>query len=160
MPIRCTFELNNRKTSYLYCAGIGQIEAFSGHGQGRDNPNNTDEEDVGAIPKGTYYLIDRESGGHLGMLYDLWDEYGFGTTDRTKWFALWNPLTGDTTIINGHKRGNFRLHPMGRMRLSEGCITVVSPARFDQLARYLRSRKPDMPVPGSSAMAYGIVEVR
>ncbi|ALL67904.1 Protein of unknown function (DUF2778) [Paraburkholderia caribensis MBA4] len=73
---------------------------------------------------------------------------------------LWNPNGGDTTMINGIRRGNFRLHPEGPMHLSEGCITVVNPFAFDNLQRYIRARKPDLPIPGSSMRAYGTVEVR
>ncbi|WP_309235190.1 hypothetical protein [Paraburkholderia youngii] len=36
---------------------------------------------VGAIPRGTYYLVDRQSGGRLGWLRDLNNEH-FGSTDR------------------------------------------------------------------------------
>lgn len=158
--IRCTFDLNDKETSWLRCPGVGSIVAFSGQKSGRDNPRMTDKEDVGPIPKGTYYLVDRQSGGLLGPLYDLWGRYGYGTTDHTKWFMLWNPHSGDTTTINGVRRGSFRLHPMGELRLSQGCITVVHPSDFSNLERYLRSRKPDLPVPGSTLKAYGTVEVR
>lgn len=63
-------------------------------------------------------------------------------------------------MINGVKRGHLRLHPEGPLRLSEGCITVVSPFAFDNLRRYIRSHKPDLPVPGSTLHAYGTVDVR
>jgi hypothetical protein len=46
------------------------------------------------------------------------------------------------------------------MRVSEGCITVVSLIDFDKLQQYLRSRTPDTPVPNSTLRAYGTVEVR
>jgi hypothetical protein len=102
--------------------------AFSGRKDGRDNPADVDKEDIGPLPKGTYYIVDRQSGGRLGFLYDPMGEFGLGTTDHKKWFMLWNPNTGDSTMINGVKRGNFRLHPMGPRGLSEGCITVVDPS--------------------------------
>lgn len=160
MPIRCTFSLNNKETSQLYCSGFGAVAAYSGQKWGRDNPRATSTEGIGPLPAGTYYIVDRQSGGMLGWAYDLWSEYGVGTTDRTKWFALWNPYTGDTTMINGIKRGNFRIHPEGQLHLSEGCITVVSHIEFDRLQRYFRSRRPDLPVPGSTLRAYGTVDVR
>jgi hypothetical protein len=93
-------------------------------------------------------------------LRDWIDAHGYGTTDRTKWFTLWNPDGGDMTMVNGIKRGEFRLHPMGPLRLSHGCITVSSPLEFDSLQRYIRSRAPDIPIPGSNMKAYGTVEVR
>nr|WP_244221084.1 tlde1 domain-containing protein [Paraburkholderia aromaticivorans] len=77
---------------------------------------------IGPLPKGVYYLVDRQSGGFIGPTRDLFNRHG-GSTDRRSWFTLWNPVSGDTTNIDGIKRGNFRLHPMGTLRLSEGCIT-------------------------------------
>jgi hypothetical protein len=160
MPIRCTFSLNARATSNLICSGFGSITAYSGQQWGRDNPVATANENIGPLPAGTYYIVDRQSGGMLGWLRDLYSEYGWGTTDRTKWFALWNPYTGDSTMIEGIRRGNFRLHPEGQRHLSEGCITVVSHLDFDQLQRFIRSRKADLPIPGSTMRAYGTVDVR
>ncbi|SEJ41202.1 DUF2778 domain-containing protein [Paraburkholderia diazotrophica] len=160
MPVRCTFLLNDKITSSLYCSGFGSVEAYSGQKQGRDNPRDTALPNIGPLPAGTYYLVDRQSGGMFGWARDLWYEYGWGSSDHTKWFALWNPNGGDTTMINGIRRGSFRLHPEGPMRLSEGCITVVNPSGFDQLQRFIRSRKPDLPVPGSALRAYGTVDVR
>ncbi|WP_186148727.1 DUF2778 domain-containing protein [Burkholderia gladioli] len=160
MPIRCTFDLNGKTTSTLNCPGFGMVPAFSGKDSGRDNSNATGIEGVGPIPKGTYYILDRQSGGHAGWLYDAWGKYGWGTTDHTKWFALWNASTGDSTYVGKVKRGHFRLHPMGPRRLSEGCITVTNPTTFDRLADFLRASGADLPVPGSSFKAYGTVEVK
>lgn len=117
-------------------------------------------ENIGPLPKGTYFLVDRQSGGLLGAIYDWWSAHGQVSTDRHKWFMLWNPATGDSTNINGVKRGNFRLHPMGRMRLSEGCITVVNPDAFEGLQKYIRSQGATIAVPSSTLKAYGTVEVK
>jgi hypothetical protein len=86
MPVSCRFLLNKKTTSVLTCQGTAPVEAFSGQKDGRDNPDDTAMEDVGPLPKGTYYLVDRQSGGVLGFLYDWWGAHGYGTTDRTKWF--------------------------------------------------------------------------
>jgi hypothetical protein len=160
MPVRCNFSLNNKSTSTLYCPGFGSLLAYSGQKQGRDNPNETAIPNIGSIPRGIYYIVDRQSGGLMGWARDLWSEYGYGTTDRTKWFGLWHAYTGDVTTVNGIRRGHFRLHPEGPMRVSEGCITVVNPCQFDRFRQYLHSRKPDLPIPGFSLRAYGTVEVR
>lgn len=160
MPISCTFILNRKTTSILSCDGTMPVTAFSGQKEGRDNPADTAKEDIGPLPKGRYYLVDRQSGGILGPIRDFWDAHGYGTTDRTKWFMLWNPVSGDQTNIDGITRGNFRLHPMGPRRLSEGCITVVSPYEFDRLQNFIRSQKPSIPVPGSDLKAYGTLEVK
>jgi hypothetical protein len=143
----------------LECSGYGAIEAYSGHGKGRNNPADVADVGVGAIPPGTYYLIDRKSGGRIGWLRDEIGPY-VGTTDRHLWFTLWNAHGGDMTMINGIRRGNFRLHPDGRMHESDGCIVIKSPAEFDRLQRYIRHFTPDIPIPGSDMKAYGRVDVR
>ncbi len=160
MPVKCTFVLNDKTTSLLTCEGTAPVEAFSGANEGRDNPDDTDMKNVGPLPKGTYYLVDRQSGGTLGFFYDWFDAHGFGSTDRTKWFMLWNPASGDTTNINGIKRGNFRLHPKGPFGLSLGCITVENSYEFDRLQKFIRSRGMVLPVPGTTLRAYGTVEVK
>jgi len=159
MPVRCTFSLNNRETSKLVCEGFGSVAAYSGHGKGRDNPYDVADKDVGALPPGTYYLVDRQSGGRIGWLHDFLAAHG-GSTDRSKWFMLWNANGGDTTMIDGVARGQFRLHPEGEMHLSDGCITLKSPNEFDALERFIRLHPADLPVPGSTLKAYGTVEVR
>lgn len=37
---------------------------------------------------------------------------------------------GKQTIFNGIRRENFRLHPEGELKFSEGCITVVNSIDF------------------------------
>lgn len=160
MTVRCTFSLNNKDRSELYFSGYGTVSAFSGHDGGRDNPEAVSVPNVGPLPPGMYYLVDRQSGGHLGWLYDLLRQFGYGTTDHTKWFTLWNAKSGDMTFIEGVKRGHFRLHPTGDFRLGEGCITVVSPMEFERLSRHIRASPPTLNVPGAQFKAYGTVEVR
>ncbi|QGZ65000.1 DUF2778 domain-containing protein [Paraburkholderia acidisoli] len=160
MPVKCTFVLNKKDTTLLACDGTTPVTAFSGQRQGRDNPDATDKENIGPLPRGQYFLIDRQSGGFLGGLRDWWSAHGYGTTDRATWFMLWNPATGDQTNINGMIRGNFRLHPMGPRGLSEGCITVVNAYEFDRLQKFIRTQTPSLPVPGSSLKAYGTLEVK
>ncbi|MFM0121452.1 DUF2778 domain-containing protein [Paraburkholderia sp. RL18-101-BIB-B] len=159
MPVKCTFVLNGKADSVFSCEGTASVAAFSGTGHGRDNPDDTAVENVGPIPKGTYYLVDRQSGRYMGFLYDWWDAHGFSSTDRQKWFMLWNPATGDTTNVNGIKRGNFRLHPVGRLGLSHGCITVERQYEFDRLQTFIRLRGQTVPVPGTALRAYGTVDV-
>ncbi|SEF06705.1 Protein of unknown function [Burkholderia sp. WP9] len=159
MPVKCTFVLNREVTSSFICDGTVSVAAFSGNGRGRDNPDDVAVPNVGPLPKGVYYLVDRQSGGFIGPMRDLFNQYG-GSTDRRSWFMLWNPVSGDTTNIDGIKRGNFRLHPMGSLRLSEGCITVKDPNDFDRLQKYIRSRGRTLPVPRTTMKAYGTVEVK
>lgn len=159
MPVNCTFKLNNRETSTLVCAGYGTVEAFSGQKHGRDNPDAVTIAKIGPIPRGTYYLVDRQSGGLLGRVRDALAPY-VGSTERTKWFMLWNPETGDMSNIKGVIRGQFRLHPVGNEERSEGCITLVNPAEFELLQRFIRTSPPILPVPGSTLRAYGMVTVK
>ncbi|WP_175772506.1 DUF2778 domain-containing protein [Paraburkholderia phenazinium] len=159
MPVACTFRLNSQPKSTLQCFGMGNFEAFSGHGVGRDNPRAVARADIGPLPPGRYYIVDRQSGGRLGWLYDYGRKYAYGT-DRDQWFALWRAGSGDTTIINGVRRGEFRLHPIGPAGLSDGCITLTSPQGFSQLARFIRSQGATWPVPGSGIKAYGWVDVQ
>ncbi|BCQ24773.1 DUF2778 domain-containing protein [Caballeronia sp. NK8] len=159
MAVRCTFTLNNKQTSTLACSGYGTVEAFSGQMRGRDNPAEVATKDIGPIPPGTYYIVDRQSGGMLGDIRDRLAPIA-GSTDRTKWFTLWNPRTGDSTKINGVIRSHFRIHPEGSRAVSEGCITLVNPAEFELLQRYIRRSPPVLPVPGSTLKAYGTVEVK
>jgi hypothetical protein len=95
----------------------------------------------------------------MGFVRDNLSPY-FGSTDRRKWFMLWNPRTGDMTNINGVQRGQFRLHPAGDLELSEGCITLVNSAEFELLQRFIRKSPPSLPVPGTTLRAYGTVTVR
>ncbi|MFP6561694.1 DUF2778 domain-containing protein [Paraburkholderia sp. B3] len=145
--------------STLVCSGYGAVDAYSGHDRGRDSPVDVADVGVGAIPPGTYYIVDRQSGGRMGWLRDMLGPF-VGTTDRRLWFMLWNPYTGDSTMINGIRRGNFRLHPDGPHHESDGCITVKNPAEFDRLQHHIRQHAPDLPVPGSDMKAYGQVDVR
>ena len=82
-------------------------------------------------------------------------------TDRTTWFALYrdDDVIDDRTSINGIRRGNFRLHPVGPRRLSEGCIALADPAQFKTLRDRLKST-PVISVPGTVMRAYGTVDVR
>ena len=127
MPVYCTFTLNNREMSAFTCAGFGAVAAYSGHSTGRDNPDDTADVDVGPIPPGIYYIIDRLSGGRLGWFRDTFGPW-FGTTDRQNWFMLWNAHGGDVTNVHGIRRGNFRLHPDGPLHESDGCLTVLHQA--------------------------------
>ena len=99
--VQCSYQLNGQTTSILTCPGLGSVAAYSGHNQGRNNPKFAATPDIGPIPPGTYYIVDRESGGLMGRLHDLYDAHGWGTTDRTKWFSLYNGATRDKTIIDG-----------------------------------------------------------
>ncbi len=134
--------LNSKVFTVLECKGVGNFPVFSGTGAGRDNPADVAMADIGPLPPGRYYIVDRQSGGHLGYLKDFFLEHIYGT-DRGKWFALYRDdgVIDDFTFIQGVKRGNFRLHPIGPRGLSEGCITLANPVNFDALRNALLSTR-------------------
>jgi hypothetical protein len=144
--------------STLVAPGVGMYPAFSGQKEGRNNPAAMGKPDIGPLPTGRYFIVDRESGGRLGWLRDLVLENVYGT-DRGSWFALYRDdgRIDDVTMVNGVRRGAFRLHPIGPRGLSEGCITLNSPSDFLALSRKLRAG-PMIAVAGGGK-AYGTVDV-
>ena len=160
MPLTCTFKLNNKTFSTLYCAGVGNFIAFSGTDAGRDNPAAVARKDIGPLPPGRYYIVDRQSGGLLGGVRDFALDHFYGT-DRTQWFALYrnDGVLSDYTVVQGVRRGNFRLHPIGPRRLSEGCITLANPRAFQVLHDRLKATTP-MRIPGFNGAVYGTVDVQ
>lgn len=159
MPINCTFSLNGMPTSLLKCYGVGSFPAFSGQKQGINNASLTVVKNIGPIPQGRYYIVGRQSGGRLSELRDGLLRYGYGT-NRKEWFALYRAdgRIDDWTFIDGVKRGNFRLHPVGPMGLSEGCITLNHLPDFEYL-RVQLLKTSMIPVPGSPLKAYGTIQV-
>ena len=116
--IDCSFELNGQPMS-SFKMGAPSFPAFSGL-EGHVNkvvsqciPNS------GPIPKGDYYIFDRQSGGLIGPLRDMF-------TGRDEWFALYaiDKKIDDETYCEKIRRGEFRLHPKSEQGLSKGCITI------------------------------------
>ncbi len=136
--------------------------AFSGTGADVDDPRKASDAFAGPLPPGTYYIVDRPSGGHLGWLRD-WVHSEVNGYDVTAWFMLWRDNGGgkvdDSTLVDGVVRGQFRLHPVGPRRLSEGCITVMDLKSFESLRAYLLKSPPAF-VPGTAVRYYGTVVVR
>ena len=89
---------------------------------------------LGAIPPGRYYILDRPSGGRLGWLWDF-------SSGRKDWFALYSVdgKIDDETWCDKVKRGQFRLHPKGFRGVSHGCIVLDREADFQLLSVRLRS---------------------
>ena len=110
-------------------------------------PNN------GAIPVGRYYIVDRQSGGTLGPLKDFF-------TGRDEWFALYRDdgSVDDETFVNGVRRGEFRLHPIGPARTSLGCITLQFEREFDAMRRAFLATTTST-IPSTSTTTYGVVHV-
>lgn len=151
--IDCTFELNGKPMSKFKC-GATSFSAFSGMGEHINRRISACIPNLGPIPPGTYYIFDRQSGGLLGPLRDLFNE-------RSQWFALYaaDEKIDDETYCKKVKRGNFRLHPKGIRGISQGCITIDSSHDYQFLRTILKNSKQES-VPGSDLLAYGKVVVR
>lgn len=149
----CAFDLNGKPMSALQC-GASSFPAFSGFGTHANRREYACHSNSGPIPPGTYYILDRQSGGLLGPLRDMFN-------DRRDWFALYaiDGRIDDTTYCNRVKRGNFRLHPKGPLGISEGCITIDSYSDFQHL-RVILKAAVQVAIPSTSLKAYGKVVVR
>ncbi|MCX4156161.1 MULTISPECIES: DUF2778 domain-containing protein [Paraburkholderia] len=160
MPASCSYSLNNQKLSSLVCLGLGAMPAFSGRPAYVNNPADTAIAGNGPIPAGRYYIVGRQSGGHMGWLRD-WFMDQLSNSNRTTWFALYrnDGVIDDATFVNGVKRGNFRLHPNGRFGISDGCITLMLQSQFDRLRDFLVAQ-PAQTIPGTNIQYYGTVDVR
>jgi len=160
MPINCTFTLNKKSVSTLVCAGVGEFAAFSGNGKGTNNSAYVAVEDIGPLPLGRYYIVDRGSGGIYTHLRDAARD-ALNNTDHSTWFALYRDdgVIDDETFINGVMRKNFRLHPHGRLNISQGCITLVDVPAFSRMRKSLLNTVR-IPLPSGKGFAYGTVDVK
>jgi type VI secretion system (T6SS) effector TldE1-like protein len=151
--IGCRFDLNDRPMSSFLC-GSRLFPAFSGLGRHVNRRISACIANAGPIPPGNYYIFDRQSGGLLGPLRDIFNNH-------SDWFALYavDGKIDDETYCNQVKRGYFRLHPKGPWGISEGCITLESKSDFQLLRVILKASKQEV-VPGSTLLAYGKVWVR
>ncbi|MES3154271.1 DUF2778 domain-containing protein [Sphingomonas faeni] len=159
MAIACTFALNGRSMSTLVAPGVGSFAAFSGSGRWRNDPKGVGVAKIGPLPEGRYYIVDRESGGRLGWLRDFVKDSWSGI-DHSSWFALLRDdgRLDDETFVGHIRRGEFRLHPVGPMGISEGCVTLRRLADFVRLAAALRNAQP-LAIPRGGGRAYGTIEV-
>jgi hypothetical protein len=151
--LECSFELNGKPMS-TFRAGVFAFAAFSGYQTHTNRREHACLAGAGPIPPGTYYIFDRQSGGLLGPLRDLFH-------DHSEWFALYaiDGKIDDETFCNKVQRGSFRLHPRGVLGISQGCITLDNKGDFQKLRAFLKA-KGQVSVPGTQLKAYGRVVVR
>jgi len=149
----CTFELNGQLMSAFKC-GARKFPAFSGLGEHRNKRTAACILNKGPIPPGVYYIIDRQSGGLLGPLRDLF-------TGRDQWFALYakDSKIDDEVFCNKVKRGQFRLHPKGPFGRSEGCIVIDKESDFRNLGVILKKGGKAI-IPGTQIESYGKLVVK
>lgn len=150
---QCGFFLNDQPMSAFKIGGIS-FPAFSGLGKNANRRAVACTKGSGPIPPGRYYIFDRQPGGVLGPLRELFN-------DRRDWFALYadDGRIDDEMFCKEVRRGNFRLHPKGPLGRSEGCITIEERAHFQHLSAILKSASP-IAIPGSALKAYGSVLVK
>ncbi|MFE8118728.1 DUF2778 domain-containing protein [Brenneria goodwinii] len=166
MAIHGKFEVNNADFSPLTLNGVGTFMAFSGDGNYRNRGGCTLIPDAGPIPAGMYWIVDRPTGGLKSMAYSaLKDLYNtaikLNPSNHFEWFALYRDdgQIDDYMWIEGVRRGNFRLHPVGGSNLSLGCITLQRKTDFTMLRNVLLNTQK-IPVNNSTKlMAYGSIEV-
>ena len=157
--IQCTFHLNGFGLSNLSCPGIGFFPAYTGNAGGhRNNPDSVSVLNVGPLPPGRYYIVDRPQGGRLGWFRD-YVESELSGSDRDVWFGLFRDdgAIDDYTFIEEVRRGNFRLHPAGYRGVSNGCITLPSPSHYAILRTALLNT-PTLVLSGG-LRAYGTIHV-
>lgn len=163
MPIIGKMILNGADFAPLNLYGVGVFMAFSGKGAYRNIPACMAVPNVGPIPPGKYWIVERGRGGLLSWAkaksQDLYNRVFNGAEfDRDEWFALYRDdlSIDDETWINDVKRGLFRLHPG---RVSEGCITLHLNSDY-ALIRNALLRTAPIPVPCmKNLMARGYIEV-
>lgn len=156
--IQCTFRLNGNGLSNLSCPGVGFFPAYSGNeGQHRNNADSVNVKNIGPLPPGKYYIVERPR----SMSTYVKDYFAtkYTGSDHSSWFALYreDSKIDDITFIDKVSRGSFRLHPAGYAGVSNGCITLASPAHFAVLRDALL-KSPQFLVAGS-LYAYGTVQV-
>lgn len=164
MPLQGKFVVNNRPLAPLSIFGIGTFMAFSGNDIYRNRGGCAAIMNNGPLPAGRYWIVDRPTSG-VGtrlrtLLQDAWNTASGTPTDHTEWFALYRDdcLIDDYTWIEGVRRGNFRLHPMGGRGVSLGCITLHSHSDFQSVRRALL-HTTTIPIHNTGLNAYGMIEV-
>lgn len=147
-----TFKLNAKPLSH-FCGGASTFPAFSGRGEHVNRRTSACLANAGPIPPGNYFIVDRESGGRLGWWRDLF-------AGRSNWFALYadDGNIDDYTWCEQVKRGQFRLHPKGRLGISEGCIVIDSSRDFQLLTAILRNGQREV-IAGTEITAWAQVSV-
>lgn len=153
---QCEFKLNGKAIGQLrikFSHRVINVPAFSGLNAAANNSKTMCLPEVGAIPKGSYYIVDRESGGRLGWLYDR-------LQNKSEWFALYaiDSKIDDETLCDGIIRGQFRLHPAGVRATSRGCIVLPNMDDYQLVKNELKSNGKFW-VDDSDLTAYGVLTV-
>jgi len=98
----CHLNLSIREEfSFFKCPGIGGFEVFSGTGKFR-NKIECSYRKNSTIPPGSYWIVDRPTGG-IGSKLLASAKSLYSGNDRGKWFALYrvDEKMDDETIFEG-----------------------------------------------------------
>ncbi|WP_039055424.1 DUF2778 domain-containing protein [Enterobacter sp. Bisph1] len=163
MALQGTLILNGADYVPFNLFGVGVFMAHSGLGAYRNNFNCGAIPQIGPLPPGKYWIVDRKEGNWFSQkkaeIHDSANRlFGRREFGKTHWFALWRDDLGidDYTWIESVKRGNFRLHPG---TISKGCITIAHNSDYQMIHNALMNTTL-IEVPCRHAlMARGWVEV-
>lgn len=149
--LECKFKLNGKDISRLEIDGQS-FPAFSGFEKHTNRSSSQCTPNLGPIPKGKYYIVDRTTG--VLQKLNAW------LTSRDDWFALFaiDSNIDDFTLCNGVTRGQFRLHPMGEEGISLGCVTLLNKSDFKIVRTKLLAQNP-REVGTQGARAYGTLHI-
>ncbi|NIF51364.1 DUF2778 domain-containing protein [Burkholderia sp. Ax-1724] len=149
--LQCSFKLNGKPMSELKIGALS-FPAFSGQENDINQPALMCTPGYGAIPIARYYIFDRQSGGLLGPLKERLDLNG---NKKGEWYSLYaiDGNIDDEVICNGIVRGQFRLHPKGRLGRSEGCVTIERLTDWNRI-RSIFTDTPKIPIAGSRLKVY------
>ena len=103
---------------------------------------------MGPIPVGSYYIVDRVTGGILGAIIEPL---------KKDWFSLYadDGIIDDQTTVGQVTRGQFRMH---YGTVSNGCITFSNKSWF-QIMRNDFINTDKKLIPNTNIWAYGKVTV-
>ncbi|KZN61808.1 hypothetical protein N473_22130 [Pseudoalteromonas luteoviolacea CPMOR-1] len=150
IPPRLKMTLNGEDVTYLELPNGKKMKVFSGTNGYKNDPDATDLENNGPLPKGDYYIVERASGGPIGRL-NSW------LRGKDRWFSLYriDGTIDDYTVINGTTRSLFRMHPGGA---SAGCVTFYDSESFNFTREYLLN-SPNSAIPGLDITYFGTLTV-
>ncbi|HTH59294.1 MAG TPA: DUF2778 domain-containing protein [Paraburkholderia sp.] len=156
--------MTNSATLTLAVFGVGVFPAFSGDGIYRNRGGCTAAAGKGPLPAGKYWVVERPGGGIASRLQtqikDAYNAARGNPSHHHEWFALYRDdgRIDDWTWIDGVRRGNFRLHPVGGDGVSFGCITLQSRTDFNRLRQALL-QTTTVQAGTSGLRAHGWIEV-
>jgi len=167
--IHCNVDFNNLydegRVARIDVGGVGSFPLFSGLGE-LANKSECSYLANAAVPPGSYWIVDRPSGGARSSA-ETWLKHAFTGNNYYDWFALFRKDGVIDDIMRfdigtfHYNRKHFRLHPPrpDGSGISEGCITFFRSTDFYTVrAALLRAHKHRI-LGGNELWAYGDITV-